>query len=78
MQTNYFVDMEEYLTQKHEYQLLKKPQSGKFEKKLKDKYRNYYFDNEVDHFLYLYDYSKMDADVIFNKKYTFDFKVYLE
>ena len=59
---------------KYEYQLLKKPQSGKFEKKLKDKYRNYYFDNEVDHFLYLYDYSKMDADVIFNKKYTFDFK----
>ena len=59
---------------KQEYQLLHKPQSNKLEKKLKDKYRNCYFDSEVDHFLYLYDYSKMDADIIFNKKYIFDFK----
>ena len=42
--------------------------------KLKKKYGNNIFKSEIDHFLYLYDYSKGAADKALNNKYVFDFK----
>ncbi len=41
---------------------------------LKKKYGENSFKNEVDHFLYLYDYSKGSADITLNNNFIFDFK----
>lgn len=55
----------------HDFKILsKKTKNLKFRKK----YGNNVFKNEVDHFLYLYDYSKGAADITLNNKYVFDFK----
>ena len=61
----------------HDYRLLKKNNlNQKLKNKIYKKYSNFKFKNRIDHFYYLYDYTKGYSEKILNKKYSFNFKSY--
>ena len=55
----------------HDFKILSRKTKNS---KLKKKYGNNIFKSEVDHFLYLYDYSKGLADKTLDNQYIFDFR----
>ena len=61
----------------HDYRLLKKNNlNQKLKNEIYKKYSNFKFKNRIDHFYYLYDYTKGYSEKILNKKYSFNFKSY--
>lgn len=61
----------------NDFKLLKRNNPNqKLKNKIYKKYSNFKFKNRIDHFYYLYDYTKGYSEKILNKKYSFNFKGY--
>ncbi len=61
----------------HDFRLLKKNNlNQKLKNEIHKKYSNFKFKNRIDHFYYLYDYTKGYSEKILNTKYSFNFKSY--